>query len=242
MKKILKHIILLFLLATAGHLKSFSNEIRYDTSKVEVKLPSEDNLNDFRTKSDFDYTTEVVPSESIGVIPSESILDRIIDWFLRTIDSLFSNEGFAPLIRWAIIAGLVVFIVLLLMNVKIQSLFYRNRKQDSLFIASEEMNLSKTDIDELIKNEIQNKNYRLAVRYLYLKLLKILNDKEIIYMQMSKTNDDYKKEMRSTKFNEEFTGLSKVFEFVFYGNFSVEQALFEKINMDFKSIFAKLDE
>jgi hypothetical protein len=208
--------------------------LKTDTNSIHATLPTAEKIDSYKSNSDFDYETTVVPSESFA--------ERILDWLAQMLNKLFSNEGAAPYIRYAIIAGLIIFVVLRLMNVKAQSLFFKNRKQQSMLINQEEIELMESDLDEMIRKEISDKNFHLAVRYLYLKLLKTLNTKEYINLQVHKTNFDFQYEMKDNPCIEDFTKLSRVFEFVWYGDFAVEKEIFEKIFSDFTSIFKKLND
>jgi hypothetical protein len=214
--------------------KAYTAPLKADTTAIHATLPTDQQIDSYKSNSDFNYETSEVPSESFA--------ERILEWLVKMLDKLFSNEGVAPYIRYSIIAGLIIFIVLRLMNVEPQSLFFKNRKQQSMLINQEELEIMESDIDELIAKEISAKNFRLAVRYLYLKLLKTLNNKEYINLQVHKTNFDFQYEMKDNPCVEDFTKLSSVFEFVWYGDFTVEKEIFEKVQLDFNSIFKKLND
>ena len=226
--------IVFFLLIALFVSKAYSIPLRTDTVKIHAVVPSHAKIESYKSNSDFNYETKVVSSESF--------FDRIMDWIFRTLDKLFSNEGIAPFIRYTLIAGLIIFIVLRLMNVKFQTLFYKNRKQQPLLLTNEEMEIMESDLDEMIGKEIINNNFRFAVRYLYLKLLKALNDKEYIHLQAHKTNYDFQYEMKDKACAKDFAGLSKVFEFVWYGDFAIGKEIFSKIYGDFNTIFTQLND
>ena len=214
--------------------KVLSASLKTDSSKINVVIPSESIVNSYKSDKIFNYKTDV--------IPSESILDKILFWIGEMIDKLFSNNGAAPFIRYGIIAALIIFLVLRLMNVKMQSLFYKNRKQSTMLMHQEELEIMETNIDEAIQKEISNNNFRTAVRLMYLKLLKTLNKKEYIHLNINKTNYDYQNEMKENSCADDFRKLSRVFEFVWYGDFKIEKEIFVNIHKDFNSIFLKLDE
>ncbi len=211
----------------------FSIPLKTDSTRVHAAVPSESKINSYKSDSDFNYETDVVPSDSI--------FNRILNWIGHFIDMLFSNRGIAPFIRYGIIAVLIIFLVVRLMNVKAQSLFYKNRKQKSLLIHQEELEIMESNLDKAIEKEISNGNFRVAVRFMYLKLLKNLNNKEYIHLNINKTNYDYQNEMKDISFADDFRKLSRVFEFVWYGDFNVEKEIFGNIHNDFNSIFSKLN-
>lgn len=86
--------------------------------------------------------------------------------------------------------------------------------------------------------EAENKNeFNLATRYLYLKTLKNLSDKGFINFTNEKTNKDYINEMHPA-FREEFRNLTRDYEYIWYGKFSIDKKGFQKIKEDF-SFFNK---
>ena len=61
-------------------------------------------------------------------------------------------------------------------------------------------------------------NYRLALRWCFLKSLQWLNKQDKITWQPAKTNIDYQQELNDKTLKDGFTGLSNVFEYVWYGD------------------------
>src|SRR5690606_7261386 len=62
-----------------------------------------------------------------------------------------------------------------------------------------EEHMESLDLDALISDAIQQKNYRLAIRYQYLKTLKTLSKHQIIEWHYEKTNKDYENEIKALK-------------------------------------------
>ena len=134
-------------------------------------------------------------------------------------------------IFWIIAIGLFGYLVyrLFLSN---SSFLSRNRKNNGSDIAViEEENA--TDPDSLLRNSIKSGNYRLAVRYLYLQSLKRLSEKKFIEINTNKTNYEYVTEIRKHKFANEFASLTLQYEYVWYGEYPVDQRLFEQIQNGF---------
>lgn len=87
---------------------------------------------------------------------------------------------------------------------------------------------------------MQNRNYRLAVRLLYLQTLKHLSDKEIIDWQPNKTNLAYVAEVQNGQGYEEFTPLTHQFEYVWYGDFKLDKSAYEHIQLAFQQFNNRL--
>jgi len=142
----------------------------------------------------------------------------------------FFNSIFG-VIFWIIAIGLFGFLVyrLFLSN---SSFLSRNRKNiaSDIAVAEEE---SVNDPDSLLRSAIKSGNYRLAVRYLYLQSLKRLSEKKIIEINSNKTNYEYVTEIRKHKFANEFASLTLQYEYVWYGEYPVDERLFEQIQNGF---------
>ena len=87
------------------------------------------------------------------------------------------------------------------------------------------------DMDALIEDAFGKGNYRLAIRWCFLKSLQWLNKQNKITWQPAKTNVDYQHELNEKTIKENFTDLSKVFEYVWYG----EVTPTEKLCTDYKN-------
>ncbi|MCH5682976.1 DUF4129 domain-containing protein [Niabella sp. W65] len=84
-----------------------------------------------------------------------------------------------------------------------------------------------------IKEALNNKNYRLAIRLHYLQLLKMLSEKGVIHYQPDKTNFDYLLQVRSTPHYSDFSGLTRQYEYSWYGLFPISQSQYEQIDLLF---------
>jgi hypothetical protein len=143
--------------------------------------------------------------------------------------SNFFNSIFG-IIFWVIAIGLFGYLVykLFLSN---SSFLLRSRKNIASDILVAEENT--TDPDSLLRNAIRSGNYRLAVRYLYLQSLKRLSEKKFIEINSNKTNYEYVAEIRKHKFANEFASLTLQYEYVWYGEYPVNEKLFEQIQSGF---------
>jgi len=148
--------------------------------------------------------------------------------------NLSGNDFFSSIfgiIFWIVAIGLFCYLVyrLFLSN---SSFLSRNRKNMAADIAvAQEENTN--DPDSLLRNAIKNGNYRLAVRYLYLQSLHRLSEKNFIEINSNKTNYEYVTEMRRHKFANEFAALTLQYEYVWYGEYPIDESLFAQIQNGF---------
>ena len=135
------------------------------------------------------------------------------------------------IIFWILAIGLFVYLVyrLFLSNSSFLSRTRKNVASDLTVVGEENAN----DPDSLLRNAIRSDNYRLAVRYLYLQSLKRLSEKKFIEINTNKTNYEYVNEMRKHKFANEFASLTLQYEYVWYGEYPLDERLFEQIQGGF---------
>jgi hypothetical protein len=112
------------------------------------------------------------------------------------------------------------------------SFLFRNRKNIASDIAVVEEE-SARDTESLLRKAIKNGNYRLAVRYLYLQSLQRLSERKYIEINSNKTNYEYVTEIRKHKFANEFASLTLQYEYVWYGEYPVDERLFQQIQGGF---------
>jgi hypothetical protein len=72
-------------------------------------------------------------------------------------------------------------------------------------------------------------NYRLAVRMMFLRLLKNLSDKNIINYRQDKTNLDYLTEMYASAYYSDFFRLTRHYEYSWYGKFDISYEAYQLI-------------
>ena len=96
------------------------------------------------------------------------------------------------------------------------------------------------DYDRLISQAIANSNFRLATRYLYLKTLYLLSNLNLIIISPDKTNYQYIREMSNHRSYKDFVSLTSNYEYVWYGKFDMDKALYQRVENDFKNYFQRL--
>ena len=103
-------------------------------------------------------------------------------------------------------------------------------------ITEDEALIKNKDLLKLIKQAIDQKNYRLAIRFYYLNILKQLEDNELITWEQQKTNEDYINEIPKENIKSSFKDLTRLYDFVWYGNFEIDETKFVKVATNFEAI------
>ncbi len=112
------------------------------------------------------------------------------------------------------------------------------RKKNIRTAASEEEEVITEDIfainyqKEIDKAAAQG-NHRLAIRLMFLRLLKNLSEKNIIRYKQDKTNLDYLLELQPTAYYNNFFRITRNYEYSWYGKFPVNEDAYKVIRSDF---------
>lgn len=153
--------------------------------------------------------------------------------------NLTSHPLFQTILWLIIIAGFVTFLILYLAGSNV-GLFRK-----SSHIADEEADPEASDIFAInyqkeIEKAVGMNNYRLAVRLMFLRLLRNLSDKKIIEYKQDSTNFDYMMQLRSTVMYADFFRLARNYEYSWYGQFDIDKEKYLVIKNEFENFEGKL--
>lgn len=104
----------------------------------------------------------------------------------------------------------------------------------------EETITSGTDFNALIRQAVQRNNFRLAVRYQYLRSLHKLADKGFIELSPDKTNYRYVREIKDSRLQNDFAAITLNYEYVWYGEFEIESDIYQKMEPGFTNFNQKI--
>jgi len=200
-----------------------------DTLKHEIRKISENTLQKLKTDAQLIYERNAEAPQSLW--------DKIKSWLLQSFLKLWNKNGVGKFIEWGLIIFFLVFLILKILKTNLHSLVIVGSTNKRLKFSILEEDINKLNLDELIENAIENNDFRLATRFLFLKLLKQLSSNQWINWKINKTNREYFKELDGSIFSGEFRELASTYEFIWYGDFRVNQSSFEKIKTKFKNIF-----
>ena len=122
----------------------------------------------------------------------------------------------------------VFFIVKAIINKEGNWVFGKSSDKNIIPVTDIENNIYEADFKSLISQAESENNYRLAIRYYYLWLLKTLSEAEIIDYDVEKTNSDYYLEINKTETKEEFSYTSYLYNYIWYGEFNIDDHQFNK--------------
>ena len=227
----IRRVFLLFcILLCAGSVVHAGAAVPQDSSEVEVRRPDEQYMRDVYQDKDWRYVEEVQPQGS----NEESFFDRLLR---KMLEGLFDSneEEDEKKIDWFkvffLILGvaLLVFFVLKATGTGTNSLFRgRSRVKEKIDATVEDVDIHGIDYEGQIRQAKTNKDFRLAVRLWFLRSLKELSDGELIKWTIDKTNSDYYYEIKDKELKEDFSRVSLMYEYIWYGDFSIGESDYEE--------------
>src|SRR5262249_49495165 len=122
--------------------------------------------------------------------------------------------------RWTIyllLAGILLFAIYRIIAENNLTGFYRSPAGPGPKEAGEDP--IDEDLDGKLRQAIQEKDYRAAVRYLYLGTLRLLREKEWIQYHIESTNQEYVRQLSNLPQGSPFRWLTGAYEKVWYGEF-----------------------
>lgn len=132
-----------------------------------------------------------------------------------------------------IVAGFGAFIWLYLFS-KHRGIFRRSKSLVNEDEGTNTDNIFTIAYEREIDRAVTGGNYRLAVRLLFLRLLKELDQRNIVPYEQDKTNLDYLAALRQTTYYNGFFRLARLYEYAWYGQFAVDREKFGVIQSDFE--------
>lgn len=219
-----------------------------DSGKTPLSL-NKDTVEDYKDNPDFNYQP---PEETDNWWKQFTTwLGDLVTKFFRWLGNVWSSfwEWVLPdsqgsalwsfvihVLPYLILAVFVAFIIWLFYKLNPGAKLMKSKAKPDVFFTEEEEIIKTRDIQKLIDKALLKQNYRLAVRYYYLLILKRLTDAELIEYEFDKTNSDYFAEITSEKINPAFRKATNIYDYIWYGNFTVTEADFNKAQTIFNNL------
>lgn len=176
-------------------------------------------LEEFRSKRQFDYGKEPLPE-----------MDELPDFSRKE-----QNINIPMIMRFLMYAVIIAILSVLIYFIAKHSI----ARQSSVLEIDDIPEMKTGDIremkfDDLIGKALDNGQYRIAVRLLYLETLKMLTNRGFIDWKPHKTNQEYQYEMMRTSLGSHFDRLTLSYEYIWYGNFPIDQEGYDYVDGVFK--------
>lgn len=216
------------------------SEIQVDSSAVE-EVQFEKGFQEKYTDDEFIYEVKVKELNA---------WDRFLEWLYDLFERLFNSssrentEAIVEIILKVLAAALIIFVIYLIvkaiMNGEGSWVFGKSSDKKVINYEEIERNIHLVDFEKLIKETLKNGENRLAIRYYYLWLLKIMSAKQLIEWDVEKTNSDYLYEIKNTATKSQFEYVSYLYNYIWYGEFELDEVTFVKAKKAFDNLINSL--
>jgi len=204
-----------------------SQDTIYQTSFSDPVKFENDFQSQYKSKEfQYELPKNSKPEKDINVGLWSKILNNLVQYFLYAL----------------LILGIIIIIKELAKRINLGHQNNEIESQVRILNGDEEMNFSEENLDKLITDNISKGNYRMAVRYQFIKLLKKMVSKNIIVWDADKTNTDYRYEINSSHISEKFEQVSRIYEYFWYGEFLLDSPGYYKAESLFLDILDEIND
>ena len=176
--------------------------------------------------------------------------DRFKEWLYDLFERIFNSssrentENIVELLLKILAAAFIIFVIYLIVKAIMngEGTWVFGKSSDKKVINYEEIekNIHLVDFEKLIKETLKNGENRLAIRYYYLWLLKIMSAKQLIEWDVEKTNSDYLYEIKNSAIQSQFEYVSYLYNYIWYGEFELDEVTFVKAKKAFDNLINSL--
>lgn len=205
-------------------------ELRLDTASApEPLLFEEGRIETYKSDPQFQYT-ETSPDNWWTRFKSYVNLQyqRLMAWLFGEYQASSFVLFIIRLLPYLVLIGIVVLAIWIFNRMNPAASLLGTPPEGKVFFSEEEEIIRSQDITILIEEALADRNYRLAIRYSFLRVLQQMSDKGLIEYEFSKTDTDYLSELSQPVHQQQFQRLSKIYDYVWYGNFEASLSYFER--------------
>jgi len=173
---------------------------------------------------------------------AQNLIERFLQWFFQTLRDNFGIDispqsmKIIEYIIYLIMGGLVIYLLVrFLLGEKMSAIFKKN-PPGIIDINFSENHIEKVNLDALLNNALGQNDFRLAIRYQYLRTLKTLSQKSIIDWHFEKTNWDYLKEISTPSIHNLFQEVSYLYEYIWYGEQHIDENIYGAAEARFQAL------
>ena len=221
-----------------------TTELKRATNKTVQNIRIDtDKLSDIQDKESYQYQPRNI---------EKNFLEAAADWVAakwnKLMEWIFGDKEGNEILNFIInylpylLLAIGIFIIVRLLykyDVFKQSAAQQN--PPDIRLADDEEIVKSSNISDLINKSKQQSDYRMAIRYLFLNMLRQADQQELIKFTKNKTNDDYIVEIKDKALAQEFENLTYYYDFIWYGQYPVDQSFFDQLEEKFDHFLAQIN-
>jgi hypothetical protein len=207
-----------------------------DTSLLEhVKIQPLD-IQPYLENEEFQYLKDPMEKKNNTFWQSATLflkdLFRDISFLLRA----------APLIVQVLLwGGVIILIFIAVTKTRVSKIFYVDKDLHLPGYDVNDPDREMADYDGMIKKEIASREYRNAVRLLFLKTVYELDKNNYIRYTKEKTNSDYRREISNPDMKTSYIMLSDIYNRVWYGLQELNEMKFQEFENKFDQFLTRVN-
>jgi len=189
-----------------------------------------------------------VPDSTLSRLKSQREFEYANDpeYWIKKKKKERSRDGLDNAIDWVFGSSVIrtimyIFLALIILYtlyriIDNNNLFYNSSKRTINNLSEDAVEMEDDNLDEKIRKAITDKDHRKAVRYLYFKTLRQLDQRGWIRYHAQATNYDYITQISSYPVAGDFKFLTQVYDYVWYGGFELTEEQFGIVHSNFQKI------
>ena len=168
------------------------------------------------TDKAFDYRNDKEHAKA-PEIKQPGVLEKV----LMSLFSFFGHGG-GYVLLWIVVIGVGLYVAYVLFLKKDSVLFARRARRMKEEPEDENTeDIAATNWNLLLQNAAAAGDARLAVRYSYMWLLQLMQQRNLIQYRNDKTNHEYYHELKDSNYKQPFRQLSRQYEYSWYGGYQL---------------------
>jgi hypothetical protein len=185
----------------------------------------------YKRDKDFQYANQSVYWSHKPEERKDNFQDRIFKWV--------ETRWFRMFLLFLLVSVLIFALYKIIAENKMY-MFYSAPKKTTDENANE-VDMTYDSIEDKIQDAINSGDFRMALRFMYLKALKKAGDKGFIHFHAQGTNQEYIRQMAAHPGEMDFRFLTYAYEHVWYGGFSLTPQQFQLLKTQFTNLYNTLD-
>ena len=207
-----------------------------DSSRITLRIPSAEALESLKADKDFSYLYAAPVSDSWWA--------DFWMWVIRQLSRVrYEGEGMGfweyfltTIVPWTIVLIVVVLVTMKLLGIDMDSFLRKKAVSTNVPFREVTGQMDPDDFDKRLNEALGQRNFRLAIRLYYLDILRQLSGAGLIDWHPDKTNRQYFREINNRELREHFGRMTRLFEYVWYGESSPGEGEFEAAKAEFQSL------
>ncbi|MEO0570106.1 MAG: DUF4129 domain-containing protein [Bacteroidota bacterium] len=215
-----------------------STTVKFDDREITMVDLTEADLDSFRTDDAFNYEVEETKNSWWEGVKNwlYNILRRFFEWLFGVDAAPSYIAVFLKYIPYLLLGLLLFLLIRFFVKANAKNILFTKNNEGMVLLSEEERIIKTEDIQGLIKQALDSGDYRLAIRYYYLYLLKLLTQRELITWELQKTNHDYIQELSQSTLKPLFQKVTLLYDHVWYGEFTIDREGYNKAKIKFDQL------